>query len=305
MQKAEQILQAVRKMGEKRTPLTRIYRCLYSEDLFLTAYDKVGRNKGSLTPGTESRDTADGMNIGRIQRIIEELRYERFRFRPSRRTQIPKANGGFRPLSMPNFSEKLVQEVIRLLLEAYYEPRFRCSSHGFRLERGCHTALSDIHQRFKGTTWFIEGDIHGCFDNIESSRLVEILAQDIHDGRFLNLIRMSLQAGYLEDWRYHRTYSGVPQGGIASPVLSNIYLHELDTFVEEELVPRYSRGKHRGPNRAYQRLSYRIKRTRQEGNQQLTKQLEQQRRQLPSLDTQDPDFRRLKYVRYCDAVRRR
>ncbi len=163
MQKAEQILQAIRKMGEKRIPLTRVYRCLFSEDLFLAAYDKIGRNKGALTPGTED-DTADGMNLKRIRNIIEQLRSERFRFRPSRRTYVPKKNGGSRPLGLPNFSEKLVQEVLRMVLEAYYEPRFRDSSHGFRPRRGCHTALTAIHHKFGGTTWFIEGDIRGCFD---------------------------------------------------------------------------------------------------------------------------------------------
>jgi retron-type reverse transcriptase len=162
MQTAEQILQAIRKMGEKRIPLTRVYRCLFSENLFLAAYDKIGRNKGALTPGTED-DTADGMSLKRIRSIIEQLRQERFRFRPSRRTYVPKESGGARPLGLPNFSEKLVQEALRIMLEAYYEPRFRNSSHGFRPERGCHTALADLH-KFGGTTWFIEGDIRGCFD---------------------------------------------------------------------------------------------------------------------------------------------
>jgi retron-type reverse transcriptase len=147
MQKAEQILQAIRKMGEKRIPLTRVYRCLFSEDLFLAAYDKIGRNKGALTPGTKD-DTADGMSLKRIHNIIEQLRQEKFRFRPSRRTYVPKKSGGSRPLGLPNFSEKLVQEVLRMVLEAYYEPRFRDSSHGFRPGRGCHTALADLHHKF-------------------------------------------------------------------------------------------------------------------------------------------------------------
>lgn len=162
MQKAEHILQATRKMGEKGIPLTRVYRCLYSEDLFLAAYNKTGRNKGSLTPGIED-DTADGMNMKRIRNIIEKLRYERFRFRPSRRVQIPKKSGGTRPLGIPSFSEKLVEEALRMLLEAYYEPRFRDSSHGFRPGRGCQTALAHIKTKFTGTKWLIEGDIRGCF----------------------------------------------------------------------------------------------------------------------------------------------
>ncbi len=299
MQRAEHILRAVRKMGEKRLPLTRVYRCLYSEDLFLTAYDKIGRNKGALTPGTEP-DTADGTNLKRIRGIIEKLRYERFRFRPSRRTQVPKKRGGTRPLGIPNFSEKLVQEVLRLLLEAYYEPRFRDSSHGFRPRRGCHTALESIKHRFRGSTWFIEGDIRGCFDNIDHDVMMEILSRDIHDGRLLNLIRMCIKAGYMEDWKYHQCYSGTPQGGILSPLLSNIYLHELDAFIEDELIPQYTRGKKRAPNREYCRLTGRIARERKRGDKEAVRKLEQQRRCRPSQDVYDPQYRRLKYIRYAD-----
>ena len=299
MQKAEQVLQAIRKMGERRIPLTRVYRCLFSSDLFLTAYDKIGRNKGALTPGT-MEDTADGMNMERIRTLIEQLRYERFHFRPVRRTQIPKKSGGSRPLGIPNFSEKLVQEALRLLLEAYYEPRFSDNSHGFRPGRGCHTALTHIQGKFRGAAWLIEGDIRGCFDNVDHQVLMAILARDIHDGRLLNLIRMGLEAGYMEDWQYHRTYSGTPQGGILSPLLANIYLHELDRFIEQELIPKYTRGKRRAPNLEYYRLGYYIKCARRQGDEALVKEIEQQRRQLPSQDTHDPDFRRLQYCRYAD-----
>ena len=299
MQKAEHILQAMRKLGEKRIPLTRVYRCLYSEDLFLAAYDKIARNKGALTPGTEN-DTVDGMNMKRIRTIIEKLRQERFQFRPSRRTRVPKKSGGTRPLSIPNFSEKLVQEALRALLEAYYEPRFRDSSHGFRPGRGCHTALTRIQRRFGGTTWFIEGDIRGCFDEIDHEVLMEILSRDIQDGRLLNLIRRCLEAGYVEDWQYNRTYSGAPQGGIISPLLSNVYMHELDTFVEEVLIPQYTSGKRRAYSLEYSQLCSQIQRARKRGDDQLVRELEQQRRQLPSQDTHDPNYRRLKYVRYCD-----
>lgn len=299
MQKAEQILQALRKLGEKRLPLTRVYRCLFSEDLFLAAYDKIARNKGALTPGVEN-DTVDGMNQERIRRIIEQLRNERFHFRPVRRVQIPKSSGGTRPLGVPNFSEKLVQEALRMVLEAYYEPRFRNSSHGLRPERGCHTALTSIHHEFRGVAWFIEGDIRGCFDNIDHPVLMEILSKDIQDGRLLNLIRMSLEAGYMEDWQYHRTYSGTPQGGILSPLLANIYLHELDTFVEDVLIPQNTHGERRAPNLEYYRLGYAIKCARVQGDARRVRELEQQRRQLPSQDTHDPTFRRLKYCRYAD-----
>lgn len=216
MQNAESILQAMRKLGSQRLPLTRVYRSLYSEDLFLTAYAKIYRNQGALTPGTKD-DTADGMSLQRIRKLIAALRAERFRFRPTRRTYIPKRKGGTRPLGMPNFSDKLVQEVLRLLLEAYYEPRFRDSSHGFRPERGCHTALLSIKQRFRGTAWFIEGDIKGCFDTIDHDLLMTILQRDIQDRRVLRLIRQGLKAGVMEDWKYHVTHSGTPQGDSGEP----------------------------------------------------------------------------------------
>lgn len=258
MQRAEHILQALRKLGEERIPLTRVYRSLFSEDLYLAGYAKIYRNAGALTPGTEN-DTVDGMSLKRIHALIEALRNERFRFRPSRRIHIPKKSGsGTRPLGIPNFADKLVQEAMRMLLEAYYEPRFRESSHGFRPNRGCHTALQALHQSFGGAVWFIEGDIKGCFDNINHDVLMNILSQDIQDGRLLNLIQMGLKAGIMDGWKYHLTYSGTPQGGVLSPLLSNIYLHELDVFVEDVLIPRHTQGAKRAPDPAYKQMNYRI-----------------------------------------------
>ncbi|MGA8856275.1 MAG: reverse transcriptase domain-containing protein [Candidatus Bathyarchaeia archaeon] len=299
MQRAEQILQAMRKMGEKRIPLIRVYRSLFSEDLFLTAYDKIARNHGALTAGTEN-DTVDGMNLARIRKIIEQLRSERFRFHPTRRIRIPKKSGGTRPLGLPNFTDKLVQEVLRMVLEAYYEPRFRDCSYGFRPGRGCHTALTNLRYKFKGAAWFIEGDIRGCFDNIDHEILMAILARDIQDGRVLNLIRMGLEAGYMEDWRYNRTYSGTPQGGILSPLLANIYLNELDTYIEDVLIPQYTRGKQRAPNQEYSRLKYHIQCAREAGDQKRVRELELKCRTIPSGNVNDPNFRRLQYIRYAD-----
>jgi len=298
MQKAKHILQAIRKLGAKRIPLTRVYRSLYSEDLFLNAYGKIYRNRGAMTPGSGGR-TADGMSLARVRTHIEALRHERFHFLPVRRGYADKKNGGKRPLGQPDFDDKLVQEVLRMLLEAYYEPRFRDSSHGFRPQRGCHTALLHIKQKFAGTVWFIEGDIKGCFDNINHEVLLDILARDIQDGRLLELIRRSLKAGVMEEWTYRPTYSGVPQGGILSPLLSNIYLNELDAYIEDELIPQYTQGKQRAMNPDYARVTQQVRTARRRGDPNLN-DLIQQRRQLPAGDPHDPNFRRLKYCRYAD-----
>jgi group II intron reverse transcriptase/maturase len=300
MQKSHDVQQAMRKLGVKGIPLTRGYRLLFNRNLFLTAYSNIYSNEGALTPGTDETDTLDGMSVERMDNLIQLLRKEKYYPPPSRRTTVPKKSGGKRPLGIPNGSEKLVQEVLRIILEAYYEPKFRDSSHGYRPERGCHTALKHVKLKFQNATWFIEGDIKGCFDNIDHDILLNILRRDIHDGRLIHLIERFLKAGYVEDWVYHKTHSGTPQGGILSPLLSNIYLNELDRFIEDDLMPQYNRGKRRATNPAYKRLSSRIDRRRQSGKFEEARELELERRQLPSVDPNDPNFRRLKYVRYAD-----
>ena len=188
----------------------------------------------------------------------------------------------------------------RLLLEAIYEPGFSGRSHGFRKGRGCHTALREIQQAWTGTVWFIEGDVSDCFGSFDHEILLGILAEKIHDNRFLRLIRNMLKAGYLEDWEYHDTLSGVPQGGVVSPILSNIYLDKLDKFVEQELIPQYTRGANRAGNPEYQRTEARLRHARRTGNRAAARSLEKELRALPSGDPMDPGYRRLRYIRYAD-----
>jgi retron-type reverse transcriptase len=201
---------------------------------------------------------------------------------------------------MPPWSDKLVGEVIRLLLEAYYEPRFSDRSHGFRPGRGCHTALSEVADKWTGTTWFIEGDISDCFGSFDHQVMLSALAEKIHDNRFLRLIKQMLQAGYLEDWVWNATLSGAPQGGVTSPVLSNIYLDRLDTFIETVLIPQHTRGANRTPNPAYARARMAAVRARKRGDLAAAREMRKQQRSLPSVDPRDPGYRRLRYCRYAD-----
>jgi group II intron reverse transcriptase/maturase len=304
LQDAETVLGVLRVRGSKGLPCERLYRQLFNPQLYLLAHGRIYANHGAMTPGV-TQETADGMSMEKIDAIIEAMRHERYRFSPVRRVYIPKKNGKLRPLGLPTWSDKLVGEVIRLLLEAYYEPQFSDYSHGYRPGRGCHTALRDVADHWTGTTWFIEGDISDCFGSLDHNKMVEILAEKIHDNRFLRLIKQMLKAGYLEDWTYHATLSGAPQGGVVSPILSNIYLHKLDTYVETVLIPQHTQGTRRRTYAPYGRLKARLTRAFQRGDRVTARHLRRQLRRLPSGDPHDPGYRRLRYTRYADLCRTR
>lgn len=298
MRTAKTILTVIHERGKQDKPLERVYKLLFNRELYLIAYAKLYPNNGAMTKGV-TEETIDGMSIQKIDMIIEQLRQETYYWRPARRDYIPKKNGKHRPLGIPVWSDKLLQEVIRMILEAHYEPQFSEHSHGFRPKRGCHTALQEI-QTWKGTRWFIEGDISSYFDTIDHDVLITMLSRQIQDGRFIRLIKNMLEAGYLDDWKFHKTISGTPQGGVISPLLANIYLHQFDKWVGEELIPQYTRGKKQKANSAYNRLSRRIKCYQDKGDYKKAHQLIVERRNLPSVDTYDTSYRRLRYVRYAD-----
>lgn len=287
----------------------RLYRILFNEEMYYVAYQNINAKPGNMTKGTDSQ-TIDEMSLDRIEKLIDAIRNESYQPRPSRRTYIPKKNGKKRPLGIPAFDDKLVQEVIRMILEAIYEGSFEHSSHGFRPQRSCHTALMQITKSFNGAKWFIEGDIKGFFDNINHDVLIGILQERISDERFIRLIRKFLNAGYIEDWVYHKTYSGTPQGGIVSPLLANIYLDRLDKYVKE-YIKRFDLGEGRTPNRERSQLEYdkRIATQMLKAEDDVTdrkligrriKEIDRKRALIPSCDEMDSDYRRLKYVRYAD-----
>lgn len=287
----------------------RLYRNLYNQDFFLQAYQNIYANQGNMTVGTDGK-TIDAMSIERINRLIETLKDESYQPNPSKRTYIPKKNGKLRPLGIPSIDDKLVQEVVRMILEAVYENSFENCSHGFRPNRSCHTALRQIQNRFTRCKWFVEGDIKGFFDNIDHNTMIAILRKRIKDERFLRLIRKFLNAGYMEDNHFKQSYSGTPQGGIISPILANIYLDQFDKYMMT-LKEKFDNGNKRSVNAEYRKLSDKLttlkkrlaKVSSEEEKQTILDEirgLDRIHKSIPCKDPMDENFRRLQYVRYAD-----
>jgi group II intron reverse transcriptase/maturase len=287
----------------------RLYRVLFNQEMYYAAYQRINAKVGNMTPGTDGT-TIDSMSLARIDNLIGALKDETYQPQPARRVYIPKKNGKKRPLGIPSVDDKLVQEVIRMLLEAIFEGQFENCSHGFRPSRSCHTALTQVQNRFTGAKWFIEGDIKGFFDNIQHHVLIEVLRKRISDERFLRLIRKFLNAGYIEDWKFHKTFSGTPQGGLISPILANIYLDQLDKYVEQ-YIASFDTGKRRTSNPAYFKLKTErctlIRRINNGKHDELKlvrlqriKEIEAETRLVSSTNEMDIGYKRLKYVRYAD-----
>lgn len=287
----------------------RLYRILFNEQMFYVAYQRIYAKPGNMTPGSDGK-TIDGMSIERIGHLIAALKDESYMPTPARRVYIPKKNGKKRPLGIPSIEDKMVQEVVRLILEAIYEGHFENTSHGFRPRRSCQTALRSIQNLFTGANWFIEGDIKGFFDNIDHHILIDTLRERISDERFIRLIWKFLKAGYIEDFTFHNTYSGTPQGGIISPILANIYLDKFDKYMRE-YAESFDKGKKRRENplhakysRKAIRLRKAIRNTTDEGiKRELLSQLkdaEAMTRKVSASMAMDSTYKRLKYIRYAD-----
>jgi len=309
-------LRKISDVARKGRRVKDLRRLMNHPDLWMQAYLNIQGNKGALTRGTDTI-TMDGYSPERSANLVELIREKRYKPKPVRRTYIPtKAAGKMRPLGIPSADDKLVQEVVRMILERIYEPLFKDSSHGFRPGKSCHTALRSIQRYWTGTKWFVDIDIKGYFNNIDHDVLMELLKKRIEDTQFLDLIRDMLRAGYVEDWLYHKTYSGTPQGGIVSPILANVYLHELDEFMEKK-KQEFDQGKGRKTDREYNAvrssISYQRKMVttlkgdnnpeasiRVEGYKLKIRELSERQKRLPASNPLDETYRRLFYVRYAD-----
>lgn len=310
MKPTSEILERIAKSSteHKDGVFTRLYRYLLREDIYYAAYQKLYANRGATTKGIDD-DTADGFSAHYIKELIHDLENGIYRANPVRREYIPKKNGKMRPLGIPSFRDKLLQEAVRMILEAIYEPVFDDHSHGFRPNRSCHTALRQISSDFTGVVWFIEGDITGCFDNIDHEILIDILARKIKDSKFLNVIRQFLKAGYVENWKYNKTYSGTPQGGIVSPILANIYLNELDQKfneikkrVDEPRKTRHEKTpKYREIDNEMKKISYWIDHTAdEEKRKELVKQFRKLKREIHTIPCHPQTHKKFTFVRYAD-----
>lgn len=286
-----------------------LYRLLYNPSLYVMAYERLKSKPGNMTHGIDGQ-TLDGFSLETIQATIELMRTEQYQPTPVRRTYIPKAPGKWRPLGVPSPRDKVIQECVRLILEAMYEPIFSDHSHGFRPGRSCHTALESLRRNWVGTKWTLKIDIAECFERVDHHRLVDILREKIADDRFLNLIRKFLRAGYLENWVYHRTYSGTPQGSVLSPILTNVYLSKLDARLEA-LCEQYSRGKRRKQNSTHIALMQARKDVLEQGEADPSRRTalqsdlrvwNQRILETPVYDYDDPAYTRVKFLRYADDI---
>jgi group II intron reverse transcriptase/maturase len=290
----------------------RLYRNLYNPEFYYLAYQNIYANKGSMTPGSDNL-TMDGMSLDRIDYIIDSMKDHSYQPNPAKRTYIPKKDSKPRPLGIQSTNDKLVQEVVRMILESIYEPTFSKNSHGFRPERSCHTALAQIQHAFTGVRWFVEGDIKACFDSFDHHVLINILRRRIADEYFIALIWKLLKAGYMELWTYNHTYSGTPQGSGVSPLLANIYLNDIDIFMDK-YKEEFDMGKRPKANPKYEqewrklrtiRNNYAQTRNELDKPSKATakKELRKQQgitRNLQSKVPNDPHYKRLQYCRYAD-----
>lgn len=304
-------LNAIRRLSQKDKKWVHrdIFRTLSNLNLWKIAYENIKGNKGALSPGSIP-GTLDGRSVERLQRLSSEVYSEKFLFTPVKRILIPTPSGKLRPLGLPTANDKLVQEVMRMTLEAIYEPVFSDLSFGFRSGRGCHTALEHVEQKFRWVDWVMEGDIQQAYPTIDHNILVQILEKRIDDPRFIRLIRKLLKCGLLDEGRKIISDIGVPQGSIVSPILANIYYHELDEFVDQlsqNLATPPNLTTRRTPE--YKALEYKITKLNKKladnslgslERKQHVKELKRIREQRLETQSSKEVITRIEYARYAD-----
>jgi group II intron reverse transcriptase/maturase len=264
----------------------------------ILAYEYIKSNPGNFTPGT-SPTTLDKIDLEWFYNASNQLKAGKYRFSPARRSYIskPSNNKEKRPLTISSPRDKIVQKAIIFILEAIYEPSFLDYSHGSRPGKGTHTALKYIKYKFKETKWCIEADIESNFQNINHKILMNLLKKRITCSKFLSLIKNSIKAGYFEEGKFFESNIGLFQGNITSPILNNVYLHELDLYMDG-LINLFHFGKRRKKNPEYRRFQYLMEKAK--GDSSQIKNLRKQRRKVNSKNPFDRDFKRLYYVRYVD-----
>jgi group II intron reverse transcriptase/maturase len=299
----------------KREPKKRfnhLWENLASPLWLMHAWEQIRRNSGSNTPGVD-RKTAVDIDAPLITQWAEELKTGKYYPKPVQRTYIEKSNGKKRPLGIPTIKDRVIQQGLKMLLEPIFEADFRNCSHGFRPKRSAHTALRDVANSYPLISWVIEGDIKECFESIPHAGLLETISRRISDGKILNLIKKFLKAGYMEDWKYSRTYSGTPQGGIISPLLANIFLNRLDKFVEWEFEANRTQSSKESSarrNLAYRKIADNLAKVRKklakaepEERRPLVNEVKQLKKQLKHTPQYDKDKKhpcKVKYARYAD-----
>lgn len=308
-------LEALSILSKQGKRINGLFRLLENEILWKQAYINIHNNEGAVTKGVDEC-TIDGFSMKRVQRVIEDLKNNTYEFKPVRRAYIPKKSGKLRPLGIPNGDDKLVQEVIKIILTSIYEPIFSEHSHGFRPGRSCHTALNQVRATWTGVKWIIVMDIKGFFDNLNHEILIDLLEKRVDDKRFINIVKGMLKAGVMIDNKWQATYSGTIQGGNLSPILANIYLNELDYFMEDN-IKKFNTGKKRSHNKEYLNLSTKmIWRRKKIENLKLSgkgmddpeiqkilleiKDIEAIRIKTPSVEAMDKEYKRMVYSRYAD-----
>jgi group II intron reverse transcriptase/maturase len=282
-----------------------LYKLICNENILFGAFHEINSNPGNLTPGSDGQ-TQDGFSPNKIRKLTQELINETFQFKPSEIIWIPKANGKLRPLGIPTPLDKIVTKAMALLLELIYEPDFSRFSHGFRPNRGCHTAIKQL-SGWSGTQWAIEGDIKGFFDNVNHHLLASLLQKKIGDQQFIDLFWKLVKAGYVEEGVKRDSLVGVPQGGIISPILSNIYLHEFDLFIEGLIKQYHSEAKDiTKRNPVYDKITRRIQDLRYKYPQvklrslEINEEIDNLRKQRRLIPSRLPNGLRIRYVRYAD-----